>query len=306
MRWPLDDAGGPSDRGAAPASFPELLDGALPWALRGPWATFWWAALPVAIMSATGAALAIRASQVGSTDPFAGCGSLALLIGIYPVAGVTWIACFSAMVTTAWNRLEGRSPSPGEAFGWVLQPRIAITLATAALAVLLAALLSFFLLFFGGLVVTLLFAFTVPVMLDRGSSGFTALASSARLAWRNPSRRILQWPMLQLLALALLQFVMGAALQILVSLPYQVAVQLASFRDVMAGQLPDPVSALGPWIWIQVPVQIAASLVQSWVLYYIAFALGMLYRDLRARSSASDLEREIEHLLFPAREESVP
>lgn len=297
-----------SERLQAPRPLALLVDDGLALALGGGWDSYWWAAAPLAALSAVFSSLSVQWLQaLTGADPAGlaeACGSLLLVLLLAPIAMLAAVLVYAALHAAAAQRVCLGHESPAAAWRFAVRPTTIATLLLALVAVLIASALTFLLLFLPGVVLAGLFGVVVPVMVVEGRVGPEALSRSARLLWHNPEGRFLSRPLVKVLAILLLYMVVANALGLLVGLPYQVLSQAMMFRRLIGGEAGDPASVLGPLLWLQVPTQIVASLVSTWVAYYVGFCLALFYRDLLACRQGDDLERLLDSLVAESRGEA--
>ena len=213
---------------------------------------------------------------------------LALLLGL--LSAVAYVAGQVA----ALDALAGRPVDMGRAWRFAARPAVWGTLLLSFLAILASFLLCVLPVFF----VAPLLAFAVPVMAEEERLGTGALSRSAELAMFNPSRRLIEHPIVKVLLLMVVTTLISYLAGLLVALPFQIPMFIDLFRKALAGDQ-DVTGVLARWIWLQIPAQFLSSLVRTAIYVYTAFGMALLYADVRARKEGIDLRPEID-ALFPA------
>ncbi|HEX3553182.1 MAG TPA: hypothetical protein VIA62_08130 [Thermoanaerobaculia bacterium] len=213
---------------------------------------------------------------------------LALLLGL--LSAVAYVAGQVA----ALDALAGRPVDMGRAWRFAARPAVWGTLLLSFLAILASFLLCVLPVFF----VAPLLAFAVPVMVAEGRLGAGALSRSAELALFNPSRRLMEHPIVKVLLLMVVTTLISYLAGLLVALPFQLPMFIDLFRKAMAGDQ-DVTSVMAKWIWLQIPAQFLSSLARTAIYVYTAFGMALLYADVRGRKEGIDLRPEID-ALFPA------
>jgi len=161
-----------------------------------------------------------------------------------------------------------------------------------------------------GIYVGLLFSFTVPVMVDEGFFGTTALRRSADLARYNPQRAFDADPRLKVFVIVFVGFLLGYAISMLVQLPLIVVQQVMMAREIASGRRMDPAALMARMSLLQVPAQMLGMLTNTAVHLYVSFGLALLYVDVKRRREGSDLEAAVEQIvrshLGPAAAAALP
>ena len=209
---------------------------------------------------------------------------LALLSAVAYVAGQV----------AALDALAGRPVDMARAWRFAARPAVWGTLLLSFLAILASFLLCVLPVFF----VAPLLAFAVPVMAEENRFGPGALSRSAELALFNPSRRLIEHPIVKVLLLMVVTTLISYLAGLLVALPFQLPMFIDLFRKALAGDQ-DVTSVMARWIWLQIPAQFLSSLARTAIYVYTAFGMALLYADVRGRKEGIDLRPEID-ALFPA------
>jgi hypothetical protein len=250
-------------------------------------------ALPVAfLLAAFPAVQAIYTAtlqQAGetATDPFQVMGAscaylLAVFVILIPVA-----VAYTAMQVAAVDAAAGRPVDMKRAWRFAVQPRVLGTVVLSGLAVGV----SFLCCVLPGFIVRPLLSFATPVMAEEGLFGGAALSRSAALARYDPQGRfIAATPLFKVLALMLVGTLISWAVSFVVSLPFTAPVWFDTFRQIAAGQEPDPTA----WLWLQVIGQFVSGLVSTAIYLYTSFGIVLLFFDARARKEGTDLAAAIE------------
>jgi hypothetical protein len=228
-------------------------------------------------------------------------GASAFGIAFFVFFAVTSVA-YGAMFTAVTDALGGREISMRRAWTAVLRPRMLGTMLLFALAVGVGTLFCLL----PGLYLGLLFAFTVPVMIEESRFGTAALRRSAELARYNPQRQFDADPRLHVFVTWMVGAMLGYAVTFVIQLPFMVVQQVMVFRDVAGGQRPDPAQMMARMTWLQIPTQMLGMLAQSAVHLYICFGLALIFFDVRQRKEGLDLEAAVADLLERHRRRRLP
>lgn len=211
-------------------------------------------------------------------------GLLVLLSAVAYVAGQV----------AALDALAGKQVEMWRAWRFAVRPSVWGTLLLSFLAILISFLFCVLPVF----LVAPLLAFAVPVMVEEGRFGPGALSRSAELALFNPSRRLIDHPIVKVLLLMVVSTLISYLAGLLVALPFQLPMFIDFFRKALAGNQ-DVTSVMARWIWLQIPAQFLSSLARTAIYIYTAFGMALLYADVRSRKEGIDLRPEID-ALFPA------
>ncbi|HEV7784783.1 MAG TPA: hypothetical protein VGQ28_05550 [Thermoanaerobaculia bacterium] len=213
---------------------------------------------------------------------------LAALLGL--LSAVAYVAGQVA----ALDALAGRPVDMRKAWRFAVRPAVWGTLLLSFLAILVSFLFCVLPVFF----VAPLLAFAVPVMAEEARLGVGALSRSAELALYNPSRRLMEHPIVKVLLLMVVSTLISYLAGLLVALPFQLPMFIDLFRKALAGNQ-DVTSVMARWIWLQIPAEFLSSLARTAIYIYTAFGMALLYADVRGRKEGIDLWPEID-ALFPA------
>jgi hypothetical protein len=251
--------------------------------------------LPVAVMSVATAVYQVRWSQsalVTAPDDlgsfFAGCVVLMLLLAL------TWFVlgmAFNALTVAAMDAVSGREVRMARAWGFVFRPPVFATLVLVGLLDTLSV-CAFVL---PALYVVPLLSLTLPAMVDEGLVGFDALRRSAELVRFNPTGRLVHSPWLQVFLLLLVGAVLNYAANLVVQMPFVVVQQLLFLRETFSG--PEAADAMRVALWLQLPASLLGALASAVTWLYSAFGICLLFRELRRRKEAPDLEEAVERLV---------
>ncbi|HSS50351.1 MAG TPA: hypothetical protein VLX28_15545 [Thermoanaerobaculia bacterium] len=210
------------------------------------------------------------------------------------------VMAYVAGQVAAMDALAGRPMDMGRAWRFAVRPSVWGTLLLSFLAILVSFLFCVLPVFF----VAPLLALAVPVMAEEERFGTGALSRSAELALFNPSRRLMEHPIVKVLLLMVVSTLISYMAGLLVALPFQLPMFIDLFRKTLAGNQ-DITSVMARWIWLQVPAQFLSSLVSTAIYIYTAFGMALIYADVRGRKEGIDLRPEID-ALFPAPAPSAP
>lgn len=252
-------------------------------------------ALPVTVMSVAAAVVQVRWSQtvmVAAPDDlgsfFVGCVLVVL------VALATWfvlIMAFSALTVAAMDAVSGRAVRMARAWGFVFRPAVFATLVMVSF----LELLSICAFIVPAVYVVPLLSLTLPAMIDEGLVGFDALRRSVELVRFNPTGRLVHSPWLQVFLLLLVSVVLNYAANMVVQLPFVVVQQLLFLRETFSG--PEAAEAMKVALWLQLPASLLGALVTVVTWLYSAFGICLLFRELRRRKEAPDLEEAVDRLV---------
>jgi len=259
-------------------------------------------ALPVAVFATlAGVAQAFSMQSLfkgGTPSPTAFWTPQVLLVAA--LLGLLSAVAYVAGQVAALDALAGRPVDMRRAWSFAVRPAVWGTLLLSFLAILVSFLFCVLPVFF----VAPLLAFAVPVMAEEARFGTGALSRSAELALFNPSRRLMEHPIVKVLLLMVVSTLISYLAGLLVALPFQLPMFIDVFRRALAGNQ-DVTSVMTRWIWLQIPAQFLSSLARTAIYIYTAFGMALLYADVRSRREGTDLRREIE-ALFPAPAPSPP
>ncbi|HEV7503465.1 MAG TPA: hypothetical protein VGS07_00965 [Thermoanaerobaculia bacterium] len=208
--------------------------------------------------------------------------------------GLLSAVAYVAGQVAALDALAGRPVDMRRAWRFAARPSVWGTLLLSFLAILVSFLFCVLPVFF----VAPLLAFAVPVMAEEERFGLGALSRSAELALFNPSRRLMEHPIVKVLLLMVVTTLISYLAGLVVALPFQLPMFIDLFRKALAGNQ-DITSVMARWIWLQIPAQFLSSLARTAIYIYTAFGMGLLYADVRGRKEGIDLRPEID-ALFPA------
>ena len=211
---------------------------------------------------------------------------------LFVVALAAYGLGFSALLVGSLDAVAGRPVDMRRAWLFPFRPPVLATLVVVAM----ANFLSFMMFLLPALYVVPVLTFVLPVMVEEGRFGFAAIRRSVELVHWNPTGRWRDSVWLQTLVLLLIGLVVNYAVTFAVQLPFVVVQQVMFFRDAAAGELGDPAQLMAQTWWLQLPTQIltACATTASWL--YWTCGIALLYREVRRRKEAEDLERAIDEL----------
>jgi uncharacterized membrane protein len=216
-----------------------------------------------------------------------------LFIGVMVVWFVVYMLGYGALLAAVVDAVAGRDVSMGRAWRLMLRPRILGTLVLSGLAVGLG----FLLCLLPGLYLALLFSLTLPVMVEESVFGTRALRRSAELTRYNPQRQLDADPRLKVFLIFFVGALLGYVVNLVVQLPFIVVQQVMMFRDVAAGNRPDPTAVMARLTWLQVPSQVLGMLTNIAIQLYVGFGLCLLFFDVKQRKEGLDLETAVARLV---------
>jgi hypothetical protein len=221
-----------------------------------------------------------------------------LLVAV--LLGLLSAVAYVAGQVAALDALAARPVDMRRAWRFAVRPAVWGTLLLSFLATLISFLFCVLPVFF----VAPLLALAVPVMAEEARFGFGALSRSAELAMFNPSRRLMEHPIVKVLLLMVVSTLISYVAGLLVALPFQIPMFIDVFRKALAGNQ-DITGVMARWIWLQIPAQFLSSLARTAIYIYTAFGMALIYADVRSRKEGIDLQPEID-ALFPARSPLAP
>ncbi len=213
-------------------------------------------------------------------------GGMLLMVTVFAAA---YGLGFSALMVASTDAVAGRTVSMWRAWLFPLRPAVLATLIIVAVADFLAVMMCFL----PALYVVPVLTFVLPVMVEERRFGFAAIRRSVELVHSNPTGRWSDSVWLQTLALLTIGMVINYAVTITAQLPFLVVQQILVFREVAAGGAGDPASLMAGMMWLQVPAQILSAFATAAAWLYWTFGVAMLYREVRRRNEAEDLQRAI-------------
>jgi hypothetical protein len=255
-------------------------------------------ALPIAAFSALVPLMQVRWMRhvMGRPPDFSTLPTdIALLgTGLLLVVGGTVLGHL-ALGVAAVDAAAGRPISMRRAWTALLRPRALGTLALNWLAVALGTCLCCL----PGIYAILLLTLVVPVMVEEGLFGTSAMARSTDLACYNPRKTLGDDPRLHVFLILFVGFLLDYAVNFVTQLPAVVVQQVLMFRAISSGQRVDPAELVGRLTWIQIPSALLGSLGRVAVQVYVSFGVALLFFEVRHRKEGADLESAIDSLGAP-------
>jgi hypothetical protein len=259
-------------------------------------------AVPVAVIATlAGVVQAIDVQSVfkgGPPSPFMFWTPQVLIVALLLL--LLSVVAYVAGQVAALDALAGRPVDMRRAWRFAVRPSVWGTLLLSFVAILISFLLCVLPVFF----VAPLLALAVPVMAEEARFGVGALSRSAELALFNPSRRLMEHPIVKVLLLMVVSTLISYMAGLLVALPFQLPMFIDLFRRTLAGNQ-DITGVMARWIWLQIPAQFLSSLAHTAIYIYTAFGMALIYADVRSRKEGIDLQPEID-ALFPAPSPAAP
>jgi hypothetical protein len=247
---------------------------------------------PIAIPLATLATL-MSAGQMVFTTMKDERLAIPAVIGFVLVA-LVWLVVFAfayaALLRVCVDVAAGRRPVMAEAWKTLLDWKLVGTWVVAGLG-LVAGWICCCL---PGVILALLWAVCTQVVLEERLGPIEALTRSSHLMRHNPSRNIGDHPMLYVFLISVAAAIISQAASMLVSLPMLIAMGIAAIHGIVSGAKAEQMETLMQGaMWLQVPTQFFASLVQTAVQMFSLTAISILYFELRRRMEGDDLERAV-------------
>jgi uncharacterized membrane protein len=259
--------------------------------------------LPVAL-PVMAAGLAVALSQIAmfetlfsadpSPDPDAMAAALVTLGSFFALAMAMmaiYALAFGALTVAAVDALAGRPVSMGRAWTSILRPRVLLTL----LLVGMASAGSLMMCILPALYVIPLLSFVLPAMIDEDLGVGEAFRRSIELMHWNPTQRLGQTPWLQAFLILFIGFVVNYAANLLVQMPFLIAQQMLILRESFSGEIVNP-AEMTQALWLQVPAVLLGSVATALTWLYSAFGTVLLFREVRRRKEAADLEEAVSEL----------
>jgi hypothetical protein len=200
-----------------------------------------------------------------------------------------YILANGAMVVGAVEALAGREVSMSRAWKTLLRPKVFGTLVLTWVFTVAG----FACCLLPGVFLMLRYAFVVPVMVEEGRFGWSALGRSVELTRHNPRNQLGTDPRVHVFLILFVGFLIAYAAAFVVQTPLIFVQQLLIMRAVAEGRRMDPAELMASMTWIQVPAQVLGTLAQTAVQLYVSFALGRLFFDVRRRREGGDLEAAV-------------
>ena len=280
---------------ATPLSLSGLLDGALRRVRQHIRLLYLPFAVPLVLVAGLQPLLQLKLNPAmlgRSADPSTFGRQMVLLYGALFVTGLLHGLIYLAMVVAATDAVAGRPLSPGRAWLAAFAPRMLGTqflVGMACLGGLLFCILP-------GIYVGLTLSVVAAIATEERRFGVAALKRSVALMRRPPGGKLATSPRLRSLLLIVVGSLIGYASGFIVQLPLMGVMMFLMIRAAAAGKAANPEQIMRPVMWLQVPTNMIAALVQTVVLLYMAFGIALLYFDIRQRSEGQDLLAEAERL----------
>ena len=214
-------------------------------------------------------------------DLVAGCGSFAALLAVSAVLGLGYMA----LQVAALDAVAGRPVSIGRAWGFILRPRVLLTLVGTGVMVLGAYLCCLV----PALYVWPLLSLTLPVMVEEGRTGADAIARGARLVGPDPFANFPRNPLVKLLVFMVVAMAISFLGSLLVQVPFQIAQQILILRQAAAEEALSALTSPGA-VALQAAGAVLGALVSTAVGLYAVFGIALLFHDTRNRREGADLE----------------
>ena len=275
--------------------FPLLVDDA--WAAARRWFRALFVPMAVALapvglaINLASGAWSIAVVEAGP-DPFASCGVLFVVLGVLGAGFVALWLLYGILMVACVDAAAGREVRWGRAVRFFLHPRVWLTDLIAWFLVGIG----FLCLVVPGLLLMAWWGLRIPVMVEEGRFGFTALSRSRELLRGRPGRPASRHPLLKMLLVVVLGVVLGYAVSLAIQLPPSLVTQLLMVREMAGGEAADPGALMRSVLWLTVPVGVVATLAQAAVRIYLDFVVTLFYFDQRRRREGIDLEAVLDRL----------
>jgi hypothetical protein len=189
------------------------------------------------------------------------------------------------MQVAALDAVAGRPVSIGRAWGFILRPRVLLTLIGTGVMVMGAYLCCFL----PALYVWPLLSLTLPVMVEEGRVGADAIGRGARLVGPDPFETFPRNPLVRLLVFMVVTMAISFLGSLLVQVPFQIAQQILILRQAAGEEALSAMTSPGA-IALQATGAVLGALVSTVVGLYAVFGIALLYHDTRNRREGADLE----------------
>lgn len=255
------------------------------------------AVLQVAIVAAQGFFMttAFKGIAADATDVSTFiAGYLGFIVLVLVISALSYLA-YGVMGAAAVDATAGRRPDLGRSLLLVLKPRYVFTMLGAAFGIFLGMLCCIA----PGLILSLIWGFIVPVMVEEGQTLGNAFARSSALARYNPEGHWTGSPMVKIFVLLVVGVLLSYAVSFLFQMPFAILQQLWMLREAASENGPEALLASGAFHWLQVPGTVLGSLAQTAVMLYLNFGIALLYFDVRRRWEGSDLVAAADELAAP-------
>lgn len=209
------------------------------------------------------------------------CGSYLVMLAVMPVIGLV----FAAAQVAALDALAGRPASIGRGLGFLLRPRRLLTLAGAG--VLVGA--SYLACLVPVLYVGPLLSLVLPVMVEEGRTGMTAIERSVRLAGANPFTDFPRNPLVRIAVFLVVAMAISMLGSLAAQMPFEIARQVLFLRHAAAEDQLAAMTSPGS-LALQGAGAVLGGLVSAAVGLYSAFGMALLFHDTRSRREGADLE----------------
>jgi hypothetical protein len=200
---------------------------------------------------------------------------------------------YGAMFAAATDAIAGRDISMRRSWRLALRPKVFGTLLLVGLVVGVGALFCLL----PGLYLGLIYAFTLPVIVEESRFGTAAMSRSSELARYNPQRQFDADPRFQVFVTVLVGTMLGYMINLMFQLPLLALQQFLMLRDVAGGKHADPAEMMARLAWLQIPTSVLSALTNTAVHLYVCFGLALLFFDLKGRKEGLDLEAAIAELV---------
>ena len=200
---------------------------------------------------------------------------------------------YGAMIAAAVDAVARRPVSMRRAWALMVRPRVFGTMLLVGV-IVIAGMMCCVL---PGLYAGLLFSLAIPVMVEEGAHGTSALRRSAELARYNPQRQLDEDPRFKVFLVFLVGTLLGYTVNMLVQLPAVAAQQFLMFREAAGGKPMDPAQMMAKLTWLQVPTSMLGMATNAAVHLYVCFGLALLFFDVKGRKEGLDLESAVARLV---------
>lgn len=225
-------------------------------------------------------------------DPFAGCGTLLLVMGLLGVGVIGLWVLYGILSVAVVRMAAGRGLEWGPSIRTFLSPRVWGT----DLAAWILVMIGFLFCFLPGIVLMAAWGLRIPVMVFEGRYGTRALSRSWEHLRPAPGAPWTRHPLLKMLLIVVLGTVLGYAVGLAIQLPPTLLTQFLMLREMAAGEAADPGSLMRSVLWLTVPVGVLASLAQLALRVYLDFVVTLFYFDQWRRREGGDLEAALDRI----------
>jgi hypothetical protein len=238
---------------------------------------------------------------MGSTveDDFTGFfGLWAIYMGLVVVLMVLTMIGFTVMIAGVCDALTGEPIDMGRRWKWGFSLKVLGTTLLVGIIIVLGMMCCLL----PGVLLGVIYGFTIPVMVLESRYGTAALSRSYRLVTHNPGGQLSTHPGWRVLAIGVVSTLLSYLVSLVVSLPFVIAQQIGmvrSFAEDPEALANGSMQFSAIWLWLQVPQTILTQMTNIAIWLYSSFVLVGLFEALRGRKEGVDLDAALDDLGAP-------